>query len=346
MNVVNVFDLMKAGRFVRHQECPFLKRPNPSSIVVLFSHRWDTLENPDPDTVQFHGAVRFVIQACMMASGSTPNVFNCVDFSELSLCGNLWSQLIAKCQTLSLSLKSPAGRHALLNDADLLENTTLLLEYLRKTIGDENTARVAMDASLVAHLMRDFDLWYDYTSMPQQPRSPDEQERFNRELALLHQYFSQHYAAILWSKSSLKRAWCFMEAAISFRSGRHSIFSTENSLVSSSSPAPIHERSFMEKFATSTASLEVQELDEGMYRMYRRDQGRADLTTDLTYQLGAAVNSASNALSGKSASQILSYLEERGYACTEEGDLEVVARSLAAHYREARGRNTGTESRP
>jgi hypothetical protein len=268
----------------------------------------------------------------MMASGSTPNVFNSVDFSEIELCPRLFRRLRAEYSDLSRRLQSAEGLRAFQSDRDLLDKTTVLLDYLVKTIGPHNTAIVAMDAPIIAYLMQSCDVWYDYTCMPQEPRSKDEQIKFNRELDLLHHYFSKYYTSILWSKKSLKRAWCFLEAAVSLRAGQHSIFSTENSLLSSDTPAKIYEKSFGETvFGPSDQPIEVRKESETSFRLYRRNQERVDLSSDLTAVLADAVHSATYALKGKDDRQILTYFEENGYSCTNEEDLQIVAKSLAAH---------------
>lgn len=332
IRVVNVFDLMKVGRFVRHQECDYLKYPDASSMVVLFSHRWEKPENPDPRGIQYHGAVRFAIQLCMMVCGSTPNVFNSVDFSEMIANPKLVNWLTKEYQSFSASLRTPMGMAALQDDKDLPEKSMILGRYLIDTIGLENTRKVIMDVVVIAWLMRKLDFWYDFSCMPQRPRSAEQEVVFQRELKDLNRYFSEYPTCIHWSSKDLKRAWCLMEGLISLRSDRHSVFCTENSLISSDECAEIHEAHFGETMLDESAGpLDVRQLGQDSFQLHRRNQKIGDLSLDLSYRLNNEVRSVGHTLRGKTSNEILDYLEKNGYSTTEEEDMSIIANSLAIH---------------
>jgi hypothetical protein len=309
----------------------------------MVSLRWETRDEPDPDCIQFHGVIRFIIQACMMAMGSAPNVFNGVDFSEIILCPNLMIRLNALYQEYA---------HKVLSGYDVLNKHRFhrcqkLVYYLLQTIGEQNTILVGADIAPLAYMMEHFVVWYDFTSLPQAPRTPEEQEYFDQELRRLDDYFSKNYTIILWSRSSLKRAWCFLEAIISFGSWKHSIFSSENSLISSTKPAPINELFYTIssiKFGNETIDLsdhsnkfakimqKKEAYESEILRLFNRKKEKVDLTTDLTSVLGETLLNAKCDLEGKSESEVLSYLMEHKFKCTNGSDIKLIAKKLSTYY--------------
>lgn len=361
INVINVFDLMKDGQFVKHQDCHYLKRPDPESIVLMVSHRWKTKEHPDldpdpdriqvhgVDRIQFHGVVRFVIQACMMAMSSTPQVFNSVDFSEIILCPDLFTRLHSLYQKWVSEVK--CGINDYERDAHLLNRAQQLVQYLFQTIGEQNTRIVGLDIPPLAYMMSHFDIWYDFTSLPQGGRTDKEHYYFNNELSKLDQYFSEYYTVIIWSEESLKRAWCFFEALVSTNSHKRSIFSSKNSEVSSTKPAPINELFYtISKIEGGTRSINLSDLNEGfrkmmqekdaneseILRLFGRKKETVDLSKDLTKELNKIVHEANWELSGKSETEIESYLTAHEYECTNGSDKKLIAEKLADHYERSR----------
>lgn len=332
IQVVNVFDLMKAGRFVRHQECDYLKYPDASSMVVLFSHRWIKNEDPDPKGIQYHGAVRFAIQLCMMVCGSTPNVFNSVDFSEMIANPKLVNWLTREYQSFSASLRTPTGMAAFRADEDLPKKSMILGKYLIDTIGVENTKLVVMDVGVIAWLMRKLDFWYDFSCMPQRPRSADQEVAFQQELKDVPRYFSEYPTCIHWSSKDLKRAWCLMEGLISLQANRNSLFCTENSLISSDKRAEIYEAHYGETILDESAGpFETRQVGPDSYQLHRRNQKIGDLTVDLSHRLNNEVRSVGHTLRGKTANEILDYLKKNRYSTTEKEDMPIIANSLAKH---------------
>jgi len=235
LNVFNVFDLLKTGKFLRYQECDYLKKTSDSEIVIMVSHRWNSISTPDTDGIQFHGVIRFVIQVCMMAMHSTPNVFNNVDFSEIITPKSFDKQI----ELLYEEYKDRLNIDPIKVVQECVDNIKLLLEYLDNTIGRINSQLVLIDLGALAYMMNRIDIWYDFTSMPQKPRTEIEEKIFKSELDRLDSYFKKFYSLIIWSKKDTKRAWCFLEAYLS--QDHHSIFSCEKSLESSEQPASIYE---------------------------------------------------------------------------------------------------------
>ncbi len=343
LNVVNIFDLMKVGGFPRYQDCQILKKPNVNSIVLMVSHRWENKKQPDPKNIQFHGVIRFIIQACMMAMGSSPNVFNSVDFSEVILCPTLFLKLSEIAKNYALSTQSGIN---LRNDENIYHWCELLLIYLLKTIGEENTQLVANDIHQLAYMMHHFDIWYDYTSLPQFPRSSEQQFYFEQELGKLDYYFSRNYTLILWSKKSLKRAWCFLEGIVSDNSSKQSIFCSENSKIASSKPAPINElfftisslrigghkiefSEFSEKFENIMKEKEI--IESNILNSYNRLKKKIDLTNELSSKLRYILYRSNLELKEKKESEVLQYLKKEKYKCTDGSDINLIARCLYKH---------------
>ena len=348
LNVINVFDLMGVGQFVKYQDCRSLKKPDQRSLILMVSHRWETKDSPDPDRIQFHGVIRFIIRICMMAMRSTPNVFNSVDFSEVSLCPELFKRLVILYQKYVSKFQPKSEIYDIL-DKHLFHRSQQLARYLMQTIGEQNTIIVANDIGPLAYMMDYFYIWYDYTSLPQAPRTNKEQFYFDQELDKLNQYFSEYYTVIIWSKNSLKRAWCFLEAIISNSSQKQSIFSSENSLVSSTEPAPINQLFFTTWSVTDQEGnllIDLGEINDDIrqikqrqdtieseiLRTFGRNKGKVDLTRDLTLALNTMIHEASFELKGKSKADVLSYLTEHKYKCTNGADIESIAEKLSAQY--------------
>lgn len=345
MKVVDIFDLMELGHFVKCQDCVVLRAPKVDRILLMVSHRWEATEQPDPDCIQFHGVVRFIIQACMMAMRSTPNVFNAVDFSEVIVGSQLYMNLINSYQEYTAKMLSQSGLHL---DKNLFRKTQRLLCYLYQTIGKDNTLIVGNDLHALAYMMSQFDIWYDYTSLPQPPMTIKEQSYLDKELRHLARYFWDNFTLITWSRNSLKRAWCCLEAVISERtSRRQSVFSAENSLTSSSETAPINQLFYgLTKMQVAGQSIDFGEIsDDFRHRMkqqhnveseilrtFNRKHEKMDLTSDLTGPLKEFVNEVTHKLKDKSKLEALLYLRREGYECTNDADMPIIAAQLAVHY--------------
>ncbi|MGB8983685.1 MAG: hypothetical protein WCC12_17580, partial [Anaerolineales bacterium] len=302
MRVVNIFDLMKMGRFVEWQNCRHLRNTADSRIILMVSHRWNGQNHPDPTGIQYHGVVRFIIQACMMAMGSTPNVFNNVDCSDVILSPTLLRQLLLLHEEYNEELM--AGPTRLMER--LAEHIQLLAYYLDNAIGRENSVIVAMDIPALAYMMRHFDIWYDYVSLPQQPRQAEEQRLFNEELHKLDYYFAKYHSVILWSRKDIKRAWCFLEAMISWKHKKHSIFSSENSLLSSTLVSPIYQLRYdITRLSIGDKSLEFSDINAEIRKRFeekdrlerailmafkREKKERINLSNDLSMMLADFLN--------------------------------------------------------
>jgi hypothetical protein len=239
IRVFSIFDLLAARSFPRHQECHFVRAIDPGRVTIMVSHRWENVDCPDPDGMHFHGVVRFVIKACMMAMGSSPCVFNSVDFSDTILCHTLYFALQDTFHNhVDRWLKGNAAKE-FPTDTALHRRLTLLHEYMKETIGDSNTNLVAPDLVALTEMMDHVDIWYDYTSLPQLPRSASEEQEFQNAVETIDSAFRENFTLIIWSRRSLNRLWLIFEALLSVRNWRHSLFSSDNSIRSSMKPAPI-----------------------------------------------------------------------------------------------------------
>lgn len=356
IRVFSVFDLLTAGKFPRCQECSFLRVSDPSRVTLMVSHRWEAPHCPDPEGMQFHRVVRFVVKACMMAMGSSPSVFNGVDFSDVVLCPELYFHLADIYREHVAWWTTRTKREAVegfSKDERLHGRLSLLSEYLKDTIGKDNTALVAPDLVPLTFMMDHIDIWYDYTSLPQTLRSAAEEAEFQVALADIDHAFSRNYTVILWSKNSLNRTWCLFEALLSTRNWRHNLFSSENSIRSSPKPAPINElryrpwrADFVDEEGRQVApSFDLSELSEAgrqsrfwgdlwdseTLAQFGRQRQNVDLTHDLSSALRTSLHQVTKTLRGEDETEVLAYLRSHGYRCTNEFDLELLAEKLSRH---------------
>jgi len=341
IQIIGFFDLLQMGSFKEWKNCSNRRRPVSSSpgITILVSHRWESLKEPDPSGIQFHGVIRFIIQACMMAMGSTPNIFNNVDASEVIVNQRLYKQLACLYREYTQQVAERSEQLA----REIFQETQQLQNYLDSTIGQVNSKLVVLDLMPLTFMMRQIEIWYDYTCLPQQPRSPEEQTYFNKELESLCNYFGNFFSLIIWSSDDIKRAWCFMEAIVGWKNGLESVFCCKNSLLSSNKPSPIYQLFYRMTRLSGDIPIDYADLNDA-YRKSEQEKKimekailssfnrelkpRRDLSNDLTDVLMKTFNSAINELRGLNVSQVHNYLIHNGYRCTDVVDFEIIAKAI------------------
>jgi len=349
IQVIAFFDLLQMGSFKEWKNCSNRRIPISSSsrITILVSHRWESIKEPDPSGLQFHGVIRFIIQSCMAAMGSTPNIFNNVDASEVIVNQRLFSQLVSLYREYTQQVTERPKQLA----REIFQETKQLKNYLDSTIGQVNSNLVVLDLMPLTYMMLQIEIWYDYTCLPQQPRSLEEQTYFNRELESLSKYFGKYFSLIIWSSEDIKRAWCFMEAIVGWKNSLQSIFCCKNSLLSSTNPSPIYQLFYrISRYSSDDISIDYANLNEA-YRKSEQEKKnmeimilnsfnrelkpRKDLSNDLTNVLMKTLRPAINELNGLSVSQVHDYLFHNGYRCTDSVDYEAIAKAIVFGTREA-----------
>ena len=356
IEVFSVFELLAAKAFPRYQDCQFLQPADPSRVTLMVSHRWESKHCPDPTGMQFHRVMRFAIKACMMAMSSSPCVFNSVDFSDTVLSHKLYFKLQEIYQKHVDEWLRGEAETRFAEDIQMQRKLKLLFDYLRETIGESNASLVAPDLVFLCAMMDRIDIWYDYTSLPQNPRSELEEKQFQEELANIDEAFSQNFTIILWSQQDLNRTWCVFEALLSTRKFLHNIFSSDNSILSSTKPAPISQLRYRiekwelidsdgkrlpESSELNKINASIQErlgvantLDESTLAHFGRERESVDMSHDLSAALTQKLLELTQSLRGKDAAYVLDYLRAHNYECTNEFDLDVLAGKLARHMQE------------
>ncbi|MGW2027427.1 hypothetical protein [Streptomyces decoyicus] len=222
-------ELIRYARFPQMREASRLVRGVfPGRHHVFVSHRWLDAGQPDPDGTQ----------ARLVAWHLVASMSEAVRVAHLR-------GLHTPRQVASAAMNMPVG----VAGSDLAE--CLLVGVLREVLDDTSLApvareleRVGMDA--VEHgaaeasediglerlsalldalpalrpLLERIHIWYDYTCVPQAPRTPDEQGLFRRTLESLFllQFAGRTLVLLDDVVDYLGRAWCSLEAATSLTS--------------------------------------------------------------------------------------------------------------------------------
>jgi hypothetical protein len=179
-----------AETFYKENACPL-------KIKVFISHRWEDLRNPDPHGDQFRSLVEFFSRVFMTANGWLDKESYLA--KELSIGEDLLDQfeesnlVTCRCDSDSwLDLRSVLGHK----------------ELFYSRIEDIYTRRKFYK------LLKHVQIWYDFTSMPQSPRSAEEQAIFEHRLNQLAHIAGQSEVIVLWGNESLNRAWCVLEGIV------------------------------------------------------------------------------------------------------------------------------------
>ncbi|MEV8438620.1 hypothetical protein AB0425_14675 [Actinosynnema sp. NPDC051121] len=215
--------LIANGRFRRMQEitADLEPRTSPGDYYCFVSHRWLTPTAPDPDGDQARllawQLVAAVCEAVYVAHERglrTPRKIGKVGELPIGAYGSeLAEALIVNVLRYRLD---PAGLDAVRAEIDALQeetadrgvpagHTDTGLRRLRELVAAHPRLR-----SLLAHVH----VWYDYSCMPQHPRTPEEQVVFEEGLTHLgiHQLLGRTAILLDDADDYLTRAWCTLEA--------------------------------------------------------------------------------------------------------------------------------------
>ncbi|GAA3981582.1 hypothetical protein [Streptomyces plumbiresistens] len=215
-------ELLAAGRFERMQECRnrLAEGPAPGALHCFVSHRWLTPTTPDPDGLQARlTAWQLVVAVCeavLLARrrGLTVPRRSVPQF-EMAV-GPQGSPLVE-------SLVVNVLRYAL--DEAGLDEVYAEIRSLEKETTDHGVGAALEDAELarlraevaarplLGRLLHRVRLWYDYSCMPQRPRTPQEQLEFEEGLRVLGAYQLVGRTVVLLDDADdyLGRAWCTLE---------------------------------------------------------------------------------------------------------------------------------------
>lgn len=290
-----LYPFLGQGRFLKwtSEDAATFHRENacPLKIKLFISHRWETLQEPDPQGDQLRSLAEYLSRVFMIANGYLDKesyVAKELKIGE-SLLAQVNEQNVSTCR---------CGTAPYLDLRSLLGHSDLF--YSRVT--DIHARRN------LYQLLRHVHVWYDYASMPQAPRTADEQVIFEQRLNQLADIAGQSEVIILWGAESLSRAWCVLEGIV----GQHLHFCA---------PAATPIRSLRDQFFHQVVLPHWEQIATGEARNagYR---GRNSLS------ISVAVRHSKGEIHGKSEGAILEYFEQHGLTCTHPEDGAIVAKLL------------------
>lgn len=219
-------ELVDAGRFPRMQEIRERLRfgAGPGELRVFVSHRWQSPRHPDPGGEQartvawrLFGAVCEAVRVAHRRGLHEPR----------QLAGGLPIGPAGSALTESVVVNVLRERL----DDDSLAEAAAEVALITGHVGDLGAAQGRSDAGLaelravvgtvpvLRGLLRHIHLWYDYSCMPQAPRTQEETELFRRELERLVVLQAASRTLVLLDEvhDYLGRAWCHLEASTAER---------------------------------------------------------------------------------------------------------------------------------
>ena len=215
--------LIAAGRFGRMQDitADLVPSTEPGNHYCFVSHRWLTPTAPDPDGDQAR-LLAWQLVAAMCEAVYVAHERGLHTPRKISKIGEL--PIGAYGSDLAEAFIVNVLRHQL-RPADL-DAVRAEIDALQKETADRGVPAGHTDTGLrrlrelvAAHprlrsLLTHVHVWYDYSCMPQQPRTPEEQAVFEEGLTHLeiHQLLGRTAILLDDADDYLTRAWCTLEA--------------------------------------------------------------------------------------------------------------------------------------
>ena len=150
-------------------------------------------------------------------------------------------------------------------------------------------------------------VWYDYASIPQAPRTPEQQVVFDHALDQLANIASTSRVIIMWGTESLQRAWCLLEGIVG------------NTL------------HFCSSAPSSLVSLKDQFFHQVVEPTLTGDTALAGYRGRNSLSISIHLHYLKQTIMGKSENEIVEYFLQEGITCTNREDVPIVAR-LLHHY--------------
>lgn len=217
--------LVAEGKFKRMQEwrTDLSQNTEPGCFYAFVSHRWLTTTHPDPDGVharflcwQLVGHLCEAIRVASQRGLSAPRKFSRMFGFALGFHGSeLAESLIVNVlrhhlddDTLLAARAEVAGIEELLDDYGIAQAVK------EDAIG--RLQQVLAACPLLTALLDHIYIWYDYSCMPQRPRTDSEEQEFREALESLvaFQALSRTLVLLDGVEDYLSRAWCTLEAIV------------------------------------------------------------------------------------------------------------------------------------
>jgi hypothetical protein len=271
----------------------------PLKINLFISHRWEKVDNPDPNGAQFRSLIEYLSRVFMVSNSIISR--DDMVIKELVIGDDILSEfreerlLDCRCNTDSyVNLRSVLG------DDDLFVSRIDDIHRRRKFY----------------KLLKHVHVWYDYSGLPQLPRSKREQEIFEYGLYNLKNVVNESRVLVLWGVESLDRAWCIFEAMV----GKTIHFCSPSG------------RDKMSNFDKSVMTHRLRSLlpDENQASSLASYNGRNSLSILI------AVKDLKKTVERMSEGEIAQYFKKTGVTCTNEEDLAIVANLIHRYLVEER----------
>jgi hypothetical protein len=215
--------LIKTGRFHRMQDWSdqLGAKTEPGRFYTFVSHRWLTATHPDPDGLQ-GGLIAWQMLAhlceavfvAQLRGLHTPRRFSPSINVPIGIAGSELAESL---------LVNVLRYHTDERSLPQLFEEARSIEQLVEDRGLEEAARdprldrirnLIADRPLLTECASRINIWYDYSCMPQEPRTPAEQRQFEDGFTRLNDVqFLGHTAVLLDEVSEyLCRGWCVLES--------------------------------------------------------------------------------------------------------------------------------------
>ncbi|GAA2775732.1 hypothetical protein GCM10010521_62830 [Streptomyces rameus] len=237
-------ELIRCARFptMREAASRLVRGVFPRRHHVFVSHRWLAVDQPDPDGTQARLVAWHLFaslcEAVHVAHRRGLRVPRQVAHAAMNMPVGVAGSDLAEC-LLGGVLREVLDDTSLASAARDLERVGMDAVELGSAEASEDAGLEHLSALLDAlpslrPLLERIHIWYDYTCVPQAPRSPEEQELFRKTLeALFLLQFAGRTLVLLDDVADyLGRAWCSLEAATSLTStlgGRPDVLHTGGS---------------------------------------------------------------------------------------------------------------------
>jgi hypothetical protein len=224
-NWVPFLELLEAGHFKRMQQWRdrLVSVTAPGCFYCFVSHRWLAVAEPDPEgrqavllAWQMFAHLCEAVRVARIRGLRAPRKFVAMMSSPVGPSGS------SLAEALLVNVLRPATDDSLIEQAwrEALSVEHLTAAYGVATadqdVGLTKLSNVVRELSVLRSLCERIFLWYDYSCMPQAPRSVEDERLFRQALPHLPSMQLLGRTAILLDDAEdyLSRAWCTLEAVV------------------------------------------------------------------------------------------------------------------------------------
>lgn len=203
-HIISANELLSTNKMARHQDvrekAHWLKKEKPLALIFV-SHRWETLQHPDPSGRQLRALQEFLTRTSL-----------CIEAMFISKAERL--QLIPAL-TKEGSLQAEEVARRILGFGPFSDNGEVCIESRQaKRIIAEKFAQCKKNRPAFRQwLLSNIGVWLDYTCMPQKPLTPVENVEFTQALSAMDSLVKASTLVALRNTQDdyAMRGWCASE---------------------------------------------------------------------------------------------------------------------------------------